>query len=386
MKKLSLIFALSIFSLLFEQFLDNPPGNAVLYPEMSPDEITARTDSLTNNYYSKASEKVDRLFEKRFYGRRPGASVMVIQNGVVLHKNAYGYAQIRSRERIKTDTKFNLASISKQFTSMAVMMLKEDGRLSYDDKITKYFDNLPQRWNSITIKNLLTHTSGIPDRFYVIGYAEGWENKDILNRLVKNNVLDFTPGRRFKYSNSGYNLLSMIIEKISGMSYREFLEKRVFDPLGMNDTVVYDETKPDMDNRAVAYARTKRGYRSNDFKLTTTGSSGIFSSTEDLYKWDQALYTEKLVSKSSINEAFYPHQHSWRREYYGYGWRIRQQNDIKAVYHTGTLGGSSNIFLRIPEENFSIMILSNSGYRSRYQLVRSILEIYMPDVSENLQF
>ncbi len=386
MKKQLLIIFFCFTVLLFEQFLDSPPDNAVLLPGKSPEEITARTDSLTNLFYREASEEVDRLFDNMFYGRRPGASLMIIQNGVVIHKNAYGYSNIRSRTKNNTETKFNLASISKQFTSMGIMMLRDEGKLSFGDKITEYFDGLPVRWHSITIKHLLTHTSGIPDRFYVIGYAEGWSNKQILDRLVKNGVLDFSPGRRFKYSNSGYNLLSMIIEKVSGKSYRRFLDENVFDKLNMSDTIVFDETKPDMDNRAIAYARTRRGYRSNDFMLTTTGSSGIFSSVEDLYKWDQALYTEDLISTTTLDEAFYPHQRSWSREYYGYGWRIRQQNGIKAVYHTGTLGGSSNIYIRIPGENFSIMILSNSGYRSRYQLVRKILDIYLPHIAEDLQF
>jgi len=372
--------------LLFEQFLQNPTDTTLLYPGKTPEEISAITASVVRDYYANASSGVDELFS-RFNGRRsPGAAVAVIQNGRFLHKKGYGMADLRSRRRNEPETCFMLASVTKTFTSMAVMTLKEEGRLSYDDTLPIYFPGVPQGWSNITVKHLLTHTSGIPDRFWLIGYGEGFLNRDILNRLIQHRALDFKPGSKHKYSNSGYNLLAMIIEKVSGKPFRTFLKERIFDPLGMHNTVVYDHTKPDVDNRAIAYKRRGRGYRPNDFLLYTTGASGIFSNVEDLYRWDQSLYTEQLVSKETIEEAFYPHTRAFYREWYGYGWRLACDGEIDAVFHTGSLGGASTIFFRVPEKQFTVIILSNAGIQTIRRLTRNITELYHPGLINRIQF
>ncbi|MCH8287282.1 beta-lactamase family protein [candidate division KSB1 bacterium] len=386
-KKIAGITAIITLFVFFDQFLSIPPDSAILYPGKSGKEATEHIESLIKSFYSEANSQTDELLTKTFRKNAPGAAIAVIQNGKILFKKGYGLANLNTREPIETNTRFLLASVSKQFTAMAIMMLEEEGRLSFEDSVSLYFPEVPSFWKKIKIKHLLTHTSGIPDRFYLIGYAEGYLNRDILDRLIQTRYLDFNPGARFKYSNSGYNLLAMIVEMISGKPFRTFLKERIFDPVGMIDTIVYDETEPVIENRAIAYAPRGRGYRPNDFLLFTTGASGIFSSVEDLFKWDQTLYTEQLVSAKSIENAFTPHVRAGRRENYGFGWRITNNvEDIKAVYHTGSLGGAHTILFRVPEKNFSIILLANRNVRSRKQIIRKITEIYHPGLIDILQF
>jgi len=385
MKKIVTVAVLFIV-LFFEQFFKKPTDTAVLYPDKSPEEISAITDSLVTAHFSDVSDKVDKLFARYDTRRTPGAAVAVIQDGLFLHRKGYGLADLRTKQPIEPETCFMLASITKTFTSMAIMILKEEGKLSYDDTLPKYFSNIPKRWNTITIKQLLTHTSGIPDRFYLIGYGEGFKNEDILNRLIEHRLLDFMPGRRHKYSNSGYNLLAMIIEKVSGSPFRVFLKERIFDPLGMKNTIVYDETEPNIENRAIAYRPRGRRYRPNDFLLYTTGASGIFSNVDDLCKWDHALYTESLVSEETLREAFEMHVQVSRDEHYGFGWRLAGNDELKAVFHTGSLGGVCNIFFRIPEKRFAVIILTNAHIRYTKELTRRITEYYHPGLIDRLNF
>ena len=380
-------FTFLIFTLLFIfNFKSAPPDSSLLYPGLSVEEINAKLEEVLNSYYAEISRRIDNVFKKLVNRYTPGAAIAVIQNGKVVHEKGYGLAHIREKRKITPETSFLLASVSKQFTAMAIMILEEAGKLSYDDSIGKYFTGIPHFWNKITIHQLLTHTSGLPDRFYTIGYGEGMTNKDILEHLIEHRLLNNLPGRRYKYSNSGYNLLAMIVEKVSGKSFREFLNENIFEPLDMKNSCVYDETEPEIMNKAVGYKATRRGYRPNDFLLYTTGASGVYSSIEDLTKWDQALYTDKLVSKETIRKAFTPFSKVSWREHYGYGWRIRGTGEKKAIYHAGTLGGAVTMLFRVPDENFSIILLSNSTAIPRFSLVRRIAKMYHPGLIKEIGF
>lgn len=386
MKKSAIITIFLIVPVFLSQLFEISPDSAELYSSKSDEEISARIDSLIAGYYDKSASIADSLLSRTFRSSAPGAAIGIIQSGRLVFSKGYGLANLKTKQKIQPDTRFMLASVSKQFTAMAIMILEEEGKLSYDDPVTRYFEGVPSFWSKITIKHLLTHTSGLPDRFYLIGYAEGYLNQDILDRLIKAKYLDFNPGTRYKYSNSGYNLLAMIIEKISGQPFSVFLKERIFDKIGMENTVVYDETEPVIENRAIAYAPRRRGYRPNDFLLYTTGASGIFSTVNDLYKWDQSLYTEELVGFESLEKAFTPMVRSGRNENYGFGWRITVNDYPKAVYHTGTLGGAHTIIFRVPDMNFTVILLANRVIRSRKRLIRSITEIYHPGLIEALQF
>jgi CubicO group peptidase (beta-lactamase class C family) len=242
---------------------------------------------------------------------------------------------------------------------MAIMILNERNQLSYIDQLSKYFPEFPSYANLVTIKHLLTHTSGIPDHFRLNSYKPDLTNQDVLNILIEQKSLDFKPGDRFDYSNSGYILLAMITEKVSGMPFHEFMKANVFDPLGMNNTLVYDESKPLINNRAIGHSRDGTF---NDYNILTTGAGGIFSRVDDLYLWDQALYSGTLVSWGTIYEAFTPFiLNNGDISNYGFGWFIYEDEKSKTVSHSGSLSGFRNYICRDIVNKNAYVLLTNNG-------------------------
>ena len=200
------------------------------------------------------------------------------------------------------------------------MILEEKGKLSYDDKLSDYFPEFPEYAKNITIHHLLTHTSGIFDYFKKRQYRNNLTNDDVLKFLTKQSETDFEPGTEFSYSNSGYVLLSLIIERVTKIPYHKFLKENIFVPLGMENTLVFDESKPEVPNRAVGY---KSNGKLNDYKILTTGDGGIYSTIEDLFLWDQALYTNKIVSKETLKSGYKPVKlTNGEKKNYGYGWGL----------------------------------------------------------------
>ena len=183
-------------------------------------------------------------------------TVLVSKGDEVIYRKAFGFADLETNKELVPESSFYLASVSKQFTTMAVMILKEQGKLSYDDKLSQYFPDFPSYADSISIEHMMTHTSGIPDHYGLNAYKKGLNNEDVYQLLIKQEKLDFSPGSRFRYSNGGYVLLSMIVEKASGQPFHEFMEAAIFSPLGMDKTLVYDQSEPEVTNRAIGYNAT----------------------------------------------------------------------------------------------------------------------------------
>jgi CubicO group peptidase (beta-lactamase class C family) len=256
----------------------------------------------------------------------------------------------------KPDTKFHLGSITKQFTSMAVMQLSEKGLLDVKDPLSKYIPDYPNG-SKITIHQLLTHTSGIPD--YINDDDTFWNismyyhSIDSIIARFKNKKLEFKPGSKYGYSNSGYVLLAYIIEKVSGMPYESYMEKSIFAPLGMKDTG-YDFCKPLVKDRASGYSLSSGRLVNADFidSSNLKGADGLYSTAEDLHKWDSALYTEKLVSRETLNKIFTPYPPA---ENYGYGWII----EGSTMRHTGKMNGFYNYIGRDAKDRSVVIILSN---------------------------
>ena len=225
--------------------------------------------------------------------------ILVSQDGKVIYKNALGYADKENDRKLNEASVFYLASVSKQFTTMAIMILKEQKKLSYDDKLSKYFPEFPAYANTVTIKHLMTHTSGIADPYGLI-YEKGGNNdkkritnRDVKELLLEHNQLDFQPGDKYSYSNGGYIFLALIVEKVSGLPFHKFMETNIFKPLGMNNTFVHNESAPKIENRAVAHTQASelndfvRIF--DDFEFFTRGDGGIFSTLDDLHLWDLSL-------------------------------------------------------------------------------------------------
>ena len=308
--------------------------------------------------------EVDRLLSAG-RGDAPGAAVIVIRDGSVLKRGAFGLADLARGIPIGTDTAFNLASVSKQFTAMAILLLAEEGRLSYDDPITRFLPELSRFGDERRIRHLLTHSAGLPDYYEVMVQVSGVERPRTLHALA---VLAawgeplFPPGERYEYSNPGYELLALIVERASGASYAEFVEKRIFAPLGMTSSVVYDERAPTIARRAYGYRREGDGFRLDDDHPLNylIGSGGIYSTVEDLARWDQALYGERLVRRETLAEAFRPARLNGGEEVpYGFGWRLTKHLGLARVWHGGEWLGFQTFIARYPDRRFSVIVLSN---------------------------
>ena len=331
------------------------------------------------------SAAVDALFAASESGAAPGAAIIVIDDGVVLKKSAYGMAEIERAVPFETDTSTRLGSVSKQFTAMAIMMLEEEGRLDYDDPITRFLPELSRIGDEITIRQLLNHTGGLPDYYDVIVEVSGVE------RPLTRHALDvysgwgeplFVPGERFEYSNPGYELLALIVEKASGEVFGEFVEERIFARLGMTSSVVLDDRGPKLAKRAYGYRIDGDGFALNDDDPLNyiIGSGGVYSSVEDLYRWDQALYGEQLVSKASLAEAFSPVRLNSGEEYpYGFGWGFDEHLGRRRIAHGGSWVGFQTYIGRYVDDHFSVIVLANLAEAEPEGLADTIAALYLAD-------
>ena len=307
--------------------------------------------------------------------------VLVAMNNKIIIDKCYGTADFEKKDTLTTNSIFQLASTSKQFTAMGIMILKENGKLNYDDKVQKFIPNFP--YEKITIRHLLNHTSGLPnylwlvDRFWDL--SEPPYNDDAIRILNSaNQYLNFEPGKRFQYSNTGYVLLASIIEKVSKMRFGDFLDKNIFAPLDMQNTFVYSTVFKDNENRKMipGYRHYSRGY--NKFPKTKfdgiVGDKGIYSTTGDLYKWDQALYGNKLIDKETLIDAFRNGRlNNGKKVRYGFGFRIKQDNfGNRIIYHNGLWEGFRNSIVRNIKDKTTIIILEHTNCRYKYRLLREI--------------
>ncbi|HEY6189416.1 MAG TPA: serine hydrolase [Pyrinomonadaceae bacterium] len=331
------------------------------------------------------SAQVDALMAQYIREGEPGAAILVIQGGKIVHKKGYGLADLEHKTPIGLDTAFDLASVSKQFTGMAVMMLVERGKLSYDDHLSKFFPELPPYAETITVRQLLNHTSGLPDVLSPDFHREGYQpsSRELLSLLATRKDAVYAPGDRFQYNNTGYVLLSLIVGKVSGKPFPQFMKENIFQPLGMNRTLVWDETKPSINNMAIPYERGASSFKSLPYgsDIYIYGAKGVVTTAEDMYKWDQALYTEKLVKRSTLKEAFTPARlNNGKESYYGYGWDIGQDHGLNLFRHDGGYLGFRTVIARYPDQQFTIIILSNvSSVASTSSIARRIARIYLGD-------
>lgn len=285
-------------------------------------------------------------------------SVLVVENGSIIYENTIGLADTETMDPLDASMPFYLASLSKQFTSEAVLILKQEGKLSLDDPLKKYLPLMPKIYNGITIRHLLTHTSGVKDYISTDIIHPGLTNQDVYKMLITRRSLDFPPGQKFRYSNSGYVLLAMIIEVASGQRYPDFLQKKIFGPLKMDHTFVMTDIHPSMD---LVKGYTEK-WRPDDYHFLTYGDGGIYSTAMDLYKWDRALKANSLIPSDVQNQAYLPTRlvnGSVRR--YGFGWEIGENSNGKIVYHSGGLNGFRTYIERQMGEDNSIILLNNTS-------------------------
>jgi len=291
-------------------------------------------------------------------------SILIARNGEVLLSKGYGFADREQKSLNTPQTKFRLGSITKQFTAMAILILEAQGKLDVHDHICNYLSECPEAWETITIHHLLTHTSGIPNVTDFADYKSTMATpsppEETINRF-KDKPLDFRPATSWSYSNSGYILLGQIIERVSGQSYEDFLQKQIFAPLQMTNTG-YDHNQDDL---AVGY---KSIFSKADFidMSIPYAAGGLYSTVEDLYKWDQAFYTMQLLQQDYLDQmiAAYAAIPDSDKMAYGYGWLIGLEDSRQIITHGGGINGFVTNIARYPQDKTVIIILSNQEYTS----------------------
>jgi CubicO group peptidase (beta-lactamase class C family) len=293
-------------------------------------------------------------------------SVLLAKGGKIVLAKGYGLANIELNVANTPETKFRLGSITKQFTAAAILQLQEQGKLQLTDPVWKYIPDTPASWTGVTIQHLLTHTSGIPSYTdaadYPLRMREAVRSPLDFTKRFSGLPLDFSPGEKFHYDNSGYFLLGIVIEQVSRMKYEDYLRKNIFDPLQMADTG-YDWPTTILKNRAAGYSKDADGKKVNAVFLDMGhpyAAGSLYSTVQDLYKWDRALYTTKVLSAKSMEAAFTPNQFDWAPGIkYGYGWGITQIHGHKVVGHGGGINGFSTVIWRAIEEDATAIVLSN---------------------------
>jgi CubicO group peptidase (beta-lactamase class C family) len=321
------------------------------------------------------TKQVDALM-RDYEGDVPGASVLVVRNGEAVVRRAYGLADLEQRVATTPQTNYRLASVTKQFTAAAILLLAEDGRLRLDDRVRQWLPALPAATDPVTIRHLLTHTSGLIDYEDVIpeGTTVQLLDADVLRLLETQSTTYFAPGSAYRYSNSGYALLALIVEKASGQTFPAFLRDRIFRPLGMHDTVAHIEGQSTVPHRAFGYTSDAGTWKRTDQSLTSAvlGDGGIYSSIDDLAKWDAALYDDRLLSADSRRMAFTAATTTDAKDVgYGFGWRITGPT----LWHSGETRGFRNVIVRNPEARLTVVVLTNRNDPAPYPLAQKIAEL-----------
>ena len=305
---------------------------------------------------------ISSIFKNLQIGTMPGASVLVAQNGDIVYQKGFGYADIEKKIPVTPDTKFKIGSVSKQFTAVAILKLQEEGRIKTDDKLSKYIPDFP-RGNEVTIYQLLTHTSGIHDYNSAPGLDVSKPvTPQALLDIIKKFPYDFNPGERYLYNNSGYFILGYIVSELSGKTLGEYLNETFFKPLGMGNTGIY-ETNSVLNNEAQGYSINGETVKKADFQEMswTLGVGSIYSTTIDLYKWNEAIFNGKVLSDATLKTTFTQAVlNSGAKVDYGFGWFLITNRGFKFIQHSGGVSGFSAYLERQPENNLTVCVLLNS--------------------------
>ena len=341
---------------------------------------------------SARADKVDDYVEKqRQQLHLPGVSLAVVRDGQLIKSRGYGLANLELNVRATEDTVYEIGSNTKQFTAAAVMMLVEEGKINLDDKLTKYFPEAPKSWSGITVRHLLSHTSGIQNHVAVPDWlnvfktsitSETTPARDELLKMFFKLPLEFQPGETWSYDNTGYYLLGIIIEKASGKSYWEFLAERIFHPLGMTATR-NTEPQPIVPNRASGYEWVNDHFENRPIlaPFIAFSAGSILSTVKDMAKWDAALYGGKLLKESSLHQVWAVTKTNDGADApfdYGFGWFIEMYHGHRLVQHSGGTPGFSSLIYRFLDDKLTIILLTNHSDRIVDQFAVDLAGMYVP--------
>jgi CubicO group peptidase (beta-lactamase class C family) len=322
----------------------------------------------------------------------PGLALGVMRDGKIVKAQGYGLANVELNVPLKPESIFQTGSVGKQFTATAVMMLVEEGKIRLDDEISKYFEGAPASWKDITLRNLLTHTSGIPDyesdEFTKPGGLINLRldyTEDELFKKIATLPLDFAPGEKWRYSNTGYLLLGILLHKVTGQFYGDFLQERIFKPLAMSSTRIISEADI-IPNRSAGYRLVKGALKNQDWvspTLNSTADGALYTNIPDMAKWDAALYTEKLLKKASLDQMWTPVTlHHGKTYPYGFGWDVKEVRGHRLIEHGGAWQGFTAYIARYLDDKLTVVVLTNldAAYSHPGKVAHNVAGLYIPEV------
>jgi CubicO group peptidase (beta-lactamase class C family) len=313
----------------------------------------------------------------------PGLSLLVVRAGKIVQAEGFGLANVELQAPVKPETVFQSGSVGKQFTATAVMMLVEEGKISLDDPLTKYFADAPPVWKDVTVRELLSHTAGFGDYPKDFDFRKDWSEAEEL-KLIESIPLAYSPGTKWAYSNFGYVTLGILIHRVTGEFYGDFLQQRIFQPLGMQSTRIISEADI-VPNRAAGYRLVKGELKNQKWvapMVNTTADGSLYFSILDLAKWDAALYTEKLLKRSSLDLMWTPvklKNGQPNKGYYGFGWFIEQRAGHRCIHHDGSWQGFETAIDRYVDDQLTVVALTNLEGADPGKITQHVAEMYLAE-------
>jgi CubicO group peptidase (beta-lactamase class C family) len=341
-------------------------------------KATAASQSIT--------QRVDKMFEKWDKTISPGCALAVMKDGKIVYKRGYGMADLDHNVPITSTTVFHVASMSKQFTAAAIVLLAQEGKLSLDDPVRKFISELPDFGVPITIRQLIHHTSGLRDQWDLLGLA-GWRysldlitDNDVLSVFSRQKDLNFTPGSRHIYCNTGYTLLAQVVKRVSGQSFREFTSARIFQPLGMKETHFRDDHAEIVKNMAVGYEPTNETFRSSITNFDTVGATSLLTTVEDLALWDENFYQPRVGGSALVTQMLEKGRLKTGEQLdYAFGLSVGEHRGLSFVGHAGGDAGYRSDMTRFPDQHFTVACLCNVAAANPSNLTVEVAEIYLAD-------
>jgi CubicO group peptidase (beta-lactamase class C family) len=329
-------------------------------------------------------KKIDEYLRKEMQAQQiPGVALAVVKDGKIVLARGYGLANVEHQVPVKPETIFQSGSTGKQFTATAVMMLVEEGKLSLEDKITKYFPDAPESWGNITIRHMLTHTSGMTDYPSDFDMRRDYTEDELFQRM-KPIPLAFQPGEKWSYSNLAYVTLGILIHKVSGKFYGDFLQERIFKPLDMSTARIISEADI-IPNRAAGYRLANGQLKNQDWvspSLNTTADGALYLTVYDMAKWDAALYTEKLLKRSSLEQMWTPVKLNDGKTFpYGFGWGLGRVRGHRVIEHGGSWQGFKAQISRYVDDKLTIILFANQTRANQAKLTHDIAAIINPELA-----
>jgi CubicO group peptidase (beta-lactamase class C family) len=312
----------------------------------------------------------------------PGVSLAVVRDGKPLIVKGYGFANVEHQVPVKPETIFQSGSVGKQFTAMAVMMLVEEGKIGLDEKISKYLGEVPEAWANVTVRHLLTHTGGLTDYPREFDFRKDYTEDDLLKQ-AREVPTAFAPGEKWEYSNLGFVTLGIIVHKVSGKFYGDFLKERVFTPLGMTTARIISEADI-VPNRAAGYVLRQGELKNQGWvspSLNTTADGALYLTVLDMMKWDEALTSGKMIGKAGYEAMWTPVKlNDGRTHPYGFGWGVRTLNGKRVIEHGGAWQGFKAHIVRYPDNKLTVIVFANLAQANQGRLANGVAAIIDPEL------